>query len=353
MSLLTVAVVISLILIMIFTFTNGMHDVSNIIATMISSGAMSPRKALTIASIFEFLGPLLGGSMVAATMASLFSLENIYETLGKNHAIFIVNAGVIGAITWNMITWYFGLPSSSTHALFGGLVGATVLATRDFENVSWGFHNFNLLHPKGFAGIAAALIISPVMGFMMGWILTRLVRFFLKWASPGINEILKKSQVVTASALAFGHSTNAVQKSLGLMAIVLVSGGIFQDFRVPLWVKLLGAAAISAGALSGGWRIMKTVGRGIFRLKPEHGFDTQAASASIILFHSLIGGPVSTTHVVSSTIMGVGSATRKRAVRWEKVKGITLAWFLTLPASMLLGGFFYLIISPVADMISR
>ncbi len=351
MTLLTIVVILTLLIILVFSYTNGFHDISNIIATMIASGAMSARQALLMASVFEFVGPLVVGTMVANTIGSLINVEVITSEYGSQHVIIIVAAGIVAAIGWNLVTWYLGLPSSSSHALFGGLVGATLLATRQVAAIHWGFRGFNLQYLQGFAGIAAALFFSPLLGFALGFLLMHLTRFFLKWATPRANVKLKHAQWLTACALAFSHGSNDAPKAMGVMTLVLVAGGFLPEFQVPLWVKITCAGAVALGAMSGGWRIIKTVGRGIFHLRLEHSFNTQIASAMIILGNSFVGGPVSTTHVVSSTVMGVGTAVRKKAVRWKKVSSIVLAWVVTLPVTAILGGIFYLLFMPLAGKI--
>ncbi|MCX7000993.1 MAG: inorganic phosphate transporter [Candidatus Sumerlaeota bacterium] len=352
MTLATLIVFFTLLCIVIFAFTNGLHDVSNIIATMISSGAMTPKRAIIIAGFFEFLGPMLGGTMVAGAVMSMLNVQVIFAYSSRGNVILIIAASVLAAISWNLVTWYLGLPSSSSHALFGGIIGGALTATQQTNSIQWGFSDFNIMHVHGFAGVAAALFLSPFAGFIMGYLITLVVHFFLRGATPSANRFLKRAQVVTSSALAFSHGSNDVQKSMGLMVLTLMAAGFQQDYHVPYIVKLICALFIMLGALMGGWRIMKTVGRGIFRLRTEHSFDTQMASTLIILGNSLVGGPVSTTHIVSTTVMGVGTAVRMKAVRWAKVREIIVAWLITLPASFILGGIFYLILSPLGSRIN-
>lgn len=348
MTLSLVIIIITFLAILIFAFTNGMHDVSNVIATMISSGALDSRRALLLAALFEFIGPLLGGTMVAGAVVSIVKTDMIIAEFGSGRMVIIALAAVLAAISWNLITWYFGLPSSSSHALIGGLVGSALAATRKMNFISWGLGGGSAFHLKGFSGVMAAMVLSPILGFILGYITTIIVHFILRGATPRANQFLKKAQIFSSSALAFSHGSNDVQKSMGLMALVLLAIKPESSLQIPLYVKFVCAAAIMLGALSGGWRIMKTVGRGIFRLKVEHGFDTQLASTIIILGNSLVGGPVSTTHIVSTTVMGVGTAVRSKAVRWNKVGDIAIAWITTLPATLLLGALTYLILSPIA-----
>jgi PiT family inorganic phosphate transporter len=251
-------------------------------------------------------------------------------------------AAVIAAILWNLLTWFFGLPSSSSHAIIGGLVGASLMATQSLASVNWGVHGFSLLHPAGVLGVALVLLISPIQGFIAGLLFQRLVARSLRRARPSANVVLKRLQWVTAAALAFSHGTNDAQKTMGIITLLLVSGGWLSSFEIPFWVKLSAALMLAAGALSGGWRIMRTIGRGIFRVRPIHGFSSQAASAAIILGNALAGGPVSTTHVVSSTVMGVGTEAKAKAVRWSKVREILMTWLITIPGSMFLAAVIWL-----------
>lgn len=340
-------------LVLVFAYFNGLHDIPNIIATMIASGAMKTRQALILALIWEVLGPLIGGTMVARAVLSLVRFDEIQSAIGSRALLLVVGSGVLSAIIWNLATWRWGIPSSSSHALCGGLLGAALVCARRFSVIQWGFAGFDLFSLRGFAGIAAALLISPFLGFIAGFLVCKVMRFILLWATPKANEKLKKAQWITSSGLAFAHGTNAAQKSMGLLALVLVAGGAVPDFKIGFGIKIVCGLAVSLGALSGGWRIMKTVGEGIFRLRPEHGLDTQVASSLIIMGNSFIGGPVSSTHVVSSTIMGVGTAVRKKAVRWRKVAEIVLAWFITLPITMILGGALYMIFWFFLDILRK
>ena len=351
MSLTLIIIIITFLAILLCAFTNGIHNISNVIVTMVSSGALDFRKALLLVAFFEFVGPLLGGTMVAGAVMSIIKTERIIAEFGSGQIVVIVLASVLAAISWNLITWHFALPSSSSHALIGGLVGSALAATRQLGFIAWGMGGGNVFHLKGFSGVMAAMILSPILGFIAGFTTTIFVRFLLRGGTPRTNHFLKRAQIFSSSALAFSHGSNDVQKSMGLMALVLLSISPETNLHIPFYVKFVCAAAIMLGALTGGRRIMKTVGRGIFRLKIEHGFNAQLASTIIILGNSLVGGPVSTIHVMSTTVMGVGTAVRSKAVRWNKVGEIALAWITTLPATFLLGALIYFIISPLAKYI--
>lgn len=333
--------VIVFLLILVFAFFNGLHDIPNIIAAMIASGSMKAKQAVILALIWEIIAPLAGGSMVAKAIVSLVRFDEMQSIVGKESILLVLGSAVSAAIIWNFITWRWGIPSSSSHALCGGLLGASLVCVRRLSIIRWGIAGFNPFALKGFAGVAAALFISPFLGFIAGFVVCKFMRFLLLRATPKANEKLKKAQWITASGLAFAHGTNAAQKFMGLSALVLVTGGAISDFRIGFGIKFACGLALCMGAFSGGWRIIKTVGTGIFRLRPEHGFDSQLASSLIICGNSFIGGPVSSTHVVSSTIMGVGTAVRQKAVRWKKVFEIILAWFITLPMTFILGGLLY------------
>ncbi len=320
-------------LLVVFDFTNGFHDTANMVAAVVATQAMTPTQAIILVSGFTFLGPLLGGTAVADTLGQFITLDDYAPAAG----VAIVLSGTLGAIAWNLVTWWRGLPSSSSHALVGGLVGA-VLVSAGADHVTWGWE---LLWQQGqWSGvtmIVAALLISPLAGLLIGYLLYRLLRLLLRRATPRVNRPLRRLQWLGAAWLAFSHGTNDAQKSMGIITMVLLLGGALPRFEVPLWVILLCAAAITLGTASGGWRIVRTVGFGIYRLRPLHGFTSQLTSAAVISGAAALGGPVSTTHVVSSAIMGIGAAERPKGVRWGKAGEILFTWLVTLPGTGLLG----------------
>ena len=321
---LTLAVV-AVIIVLIFDYTNGFHDASNIIATVIASRAMTPVQAVIIVAVFEFLGPMLGGTAVANTIGKFVQIGDL-EALPS---IAILLCGIFGAIFWNLATWWFGIPSSSSHALVGGLAGA-VIVSAGADHVVWGFQELGQGHVTK---VLLALIISPIIGFWAGFIIHRLMSFFLRAAKPVVNTYLRQVQFVTSAGLAFSHGANDAQKSMGIITLVLLLGGFIPEFKVPFWVVLSCATAITLGIMSGGWRIVRTVGFGIYKVRPLHAFDAQLTSASVIFGASMIGAPVSTTHVVSSSIMGIGASERPKAVRWAKAKEIVSTWIITIPGA--------------------
>ena len=309
-----------------FDFINGFHDSSNVVATMISSRAMSARNALALSAVAHFCGPFLFGVAVATTIG--------HEVVDpKAISVVVIFAALFAAIIWNLVTWYFGIPSSSSHALVGGLVGAV--------SVDFGFA---MIQMRGLLKVTIALFMSPILGFVVGHLLMRLVLFLARGASPRINWLFKRSQIITSLALALSHGTNDAQKTMGIIAMALVTLGYLPEFSVPWWVIALSAGAISLGTALGGWRIMRTLGTKFYKIRPVHGFTAQIASACIILGSAFLGGPVSTTQVVSSAILGVGSAKRVSRVRWNVAGNIVATWVLTIPASALLAALFHWLI---------
>jgi PiT family inorganic phosphate transporter len=324
-------VILTIAAVLAFDFTNGFHDASNMLATLVASRAMTPAQAALLVACFTLLGPILGGTAVANTLGGLVTIDMLPAT----DALTMVLCAVGGAIGWNLLTWRLGIPSSSSHALVGGLAGV-VMAGPGSEHMVWGFAELSQGRLTGVAKVLAALLVSPMVGFAAGFLLHRLMNFLLRAARPTVNRHLRHGQWFTAAALAFSHGANDAQKGMGIITLVLVLGGQLPQFQVPLWVMLLSAIVITAGTLLGGWRIVRTLGFGIYKLRPLHGLDAQLASASVIMGASLAGGPVSTTHVVTTAIMGIGASERPRAVRWSIAGEIALTWLLTLPGSALL-----------------
>lgn len=316
-------VIIVIILSLIFDFLNGVHDSSNIVATMISSRAFSPRVALGVTAIANFLGPFIFGVAVAETIGhEIVSAESISTE--------VLIAALFSAIVWNILTWILGIPSSSSHALIGGFIGAVVMGA-----------GWKAVQLEGLEKILIALFASPVIGFVFGFLILRLT-MLLSWnATPKVNTLFKRSQLITALALALSHGTNDAQKTMGIITLALVTGGYLTEFAVPSWVILICAGMIGLGTAIGGWKLIKTLGGKFYRIRPVDGFASQLAGAIVILGASLVGGPVSTTQVVSSSIMGVGAAERPNKVRWGVTKDIVLAWFITIPATALVGAGMY------------
>ncbi|HSQ18405.1 MAG TPA: inorganic phosphate transporter [Anaerolineales bacterium] len=312
---------------LIFDFLNGVHDSSNVVATMISSRAIPPKAALAMTALANFVGPFIFGVAVANTIGHEIVAAESINTL-------VLLAALASAILWNLLTWYLGFPSSSSHALIGGFIGSVVMAA-----------GWQAIQLGGLEKILIALFASPLVGYLIGYLLLKLI-VLLSWnATPRINLLFKRAQVLTALALALSHGTNDAQKTMGIITLALVTGGLLTEFAVPVWVIILCAGMIAAGTALGGWKLIRTLGGKFYKIRPLDGFTSQLASAAVILGASLVGGPVSTTQVVSSAIMGVGAAERVNKVRWGVAKDIAMAWLLTIPATALVGAGAYWLIT--------
>ena len=314
---------------LLFDFLNGFHDSANTVATMISSRAMAPRSALALNAAANFTGPFLFGVAVATTIGHEVVAEEAV-TLST------VLAALVGAIVWNVLTWLLGIPSSSSHALVGGLIGSAAVRS-----------GFEAILLPGLTKIVLTLFISPIVGLLSGYLLLKITLFLARGASPRINVFFKRAQMVTATALALSHGANDAQKTMGIITMGLLAKGALPTFHVPMWVIAVCAGAMALGTALGGWRIIHTLGGKFYKIRPIHSFTSQIASAGVILGAALIGGPVSTTHVVSTTILGAGSAERLSKVRWGLVGQIVMAWLLTIPASGLLAVVSYLAIERI------
>jgi PiT family inorganic phosphate transporter len=301
-----------------FDYINGFHDTANAIATSVSTRALRPSHAILLSATANFVGALTG-TAVAKTIAS-----GIATTPAGDDGQIVVAAALVGAITWNLITWRLGIPSSSSHALIGGLIGAAIAAA--------GVQSLN--GPGIYDKVIFPLFASPILGVLIGFSLMLVLLNVFRRAHPKrINDRFRRLQLVSAAYMAFSHGSNDAQKTMGIITLALVTGGIIPDPTVPLWVILVAASAISLGTAAGGWRIIKTMGQRVVKLDPVHGFAAETTAATIIFGASHFGMPVSTTHVISSAIIGVGSSDRLSAVRWGVAGNILVAWVLTLPAS--------------------
>lgn len=322
MSALTLLIIL-IVLALVFDFLNGFHDSANIVATMISSRAMTARAALTLVAIAEFAGPFILGVAVAKTVGTEVASPQAIT-------IAVVMAALLSASLWNLVTWYLGIPSSSSHALVGGILGAVAFGT-----------GWEAIHMAGVWKIVLALFISPIIGFVAGLLLMFLILFLAQGATPKANIFFKQAQIPTAIGLALSHGGNDAQKTMGIITLGLLVLGFQQDFVVPWWVILLSATAIATGTATGGWRIIHTLGGKFYRIRPIHSFTSQLTSGLVVLGASLLGGPVSTTQVVSSAILGVGAAQRRSQVRWGVMTDILVAWLLTIPTAALMAALLY------------
>lgn len=316
-----------------FDYSNGFHDAANVVATIIATGAMRPAPALGLAAVCHFIGPFLFGTAVAETIGKNIVDISTFDTALMELSTSLLVAALVGAIAWNLITWFWGFPSSSSHALVGGMVGAVLVAYGP-DKILW----------KGLLYVIGVLIFSPILGLVFGNLFFKTTLYFSRNATPKIKYFFNRMQVPSSIALSLSHGANDAQKSMGLITMSLVILGLSPTFHIPFWVIASCAGAIALGTASGGWRIIKTLGSGIYRLRSVHAFCAQTSSATVILAAAFMGGPVSTTHVVSSSIMGVGAGQRVSAVRWGVAKSIVIAWFVTIPASAAMAGLSFFLI---------
>jgi PiT family inorganic phosphate transporter len=310
-----------------FDFLNGFHDSSNVVATAIASRAIPPRSALALSALSNFAGPFLFGVAVATTIGHGVIAEEAVT-------VPVAMAALFSAIIWNLVTWWLGLPSSSSHALIGGFMGAAIAG-----------YGISVIIPEGLIKIITGLFISPILGFTLGVLVMRSVLFVGRSMTPRANVFFLRSQWVTSTALGLSHGTNDAQKTMGILSMGLVAFGVLDTFTIPTWVIFASASAMALGTALGGWRLIRTVGAGFFRVRATHAFSSQFASAGVILGAALWGAPVSTTQVISSSIVGSGSAERINKVRWGVAGQIVTAWILTIPTTVLLGAFIFWLLS--------
>lgn len=314
---------------LLFDYINGFHDTANAIATCVSTRALSVKGAIIMAAGLNFAGAMISTKVASTIGKGIVDKDNVTQM--------VVLAGVIGAIIWDLITWYYGLPSSSSHAIIGGIMGA-VFAHAGLGALKWG----------GLQKIILGLIISPILGTIIGFIFMLILYRVFRNSSPGpLNKNFRRLQVLSAAFMAFSHGTADAQKSMGVITMALVSYGFLKTFAVPWEVMVACATAMALGTAAGGWRIIKTVGRDFVKLQPVHGFCVETASAGVILGASAMGVPTSTTHVITSTILGVGLSKRLNAVNWMVAQRILVAWILTIPASALVAYLSYQVLNPL------
>jgi PiT family inorganic phosphate transporter len=330
---------VAIALALAFTFTNGFHDAANAIATLVATRAASPLAAVLLAAVFNMLGPILVGAAVANTIARIVDVP-------ESEVIPVVASGLIGAVVWNVLTWWRGLPSSSSHALVGGLVGAALVES-GLDGINWG--GLDGWHPVGVLGTLIALAVSPLLGVVAGFAVIRLLRFALSRATRRVSPLLRAGQWGMASWLAFSHGANDAQKTVGVIAALLLAAGEITSLSAPIWVPVSAAAALTLGTALGGWRIVKTIGRRIYDVRPVDSFASQTSSAGVILGASFLGAPVSTTHVVASSVVGIGGGRRRwRHVHWQIVREMGLAWLTTIPAAGAIGAISFVLWRAVA-----
>ena len=319
-----------LFLAVIFDYINGFHDTANAIATSVSTRALKPEWAIAMSAVANFVGALTGTAVAKTIGAGLIAPQA--------EGGLVVAAALIGAIAWNLFTWRFGIPSSSSHALIGGLLGASAAG---IGVSAW-------IIPGILGKVIFPLVTSPLVGFGIGFAFMVVIFNVFRRAHPKtMNDRFRRLQVLSAAYMAFSHGSNDAQKTMGVMTLALVSAGVLTEFKVPLWVIVLAASAMSLGTAAGGWRIIRTMGTKVVKLDPVHGFAAETTAATIIFGASTLGMPVSTTHVISSAILGVGSSDRFRAVHWGVARRIGIAWVLTLPASGSVAALAYLLLRPI------
>jgi Phosphate/sulphate permeases len=320
-------VVTVVVLALLFDCINGCHDAANAIATSVTTRAISPQKAILMAASLNFLGALVSTGVAKTVGGDLIRADMINQV--------VIIAALVSAISWNMLTWKFGIPSSSSHTLFGGLIGAAFM-----------HQGIEALVFSGIAKIVASLVLSPLIALFGGTLVMIILLWLFRAMSPSfLNEKFKKAQIVSAAMMSFSHGANDAQKAMGIMTLALLSGGLIPDMEVPLWVKISAATAMGLGTAMGGWRIIRTMGGKIFKLEPISGFAADLNSSLVIFGATLLHMPVSTTHVVSGSIMGVGVAKRVKAVRWSTAQQMLMAWVLTMPISAIVGAVCYQIIT--------
>ena len=312
-----------------FNYTNGFHDAANAIATAVSTRALTPRVALILAAVANLAGALVSTEVAKTVGKGILDASELESTSG----MVVVFAALIGAITWNLVTWYFGLPSSSSHALIGGLVGAGLAAG---DTVNW--HGI-------YEKVVIPMIFSPIIGFVLAAILMSVILWVVRHRAPRkVNREFRFAQIFSSGAMAYGHGLQDAQKTMGIIALALVvSGHLGPDEDIPLWVIVSAASAISLGTMSGGMRIMRTLGRRVIKMDPAAGFAAQTVASGVLFGTAHFGLPVSTTHVITSSVMGVGATRRLSAVRWGVAGNIAFAWVLTIPAAAIMSGVFYMI----------
>jgi inorganic phosphate transporter, PiT family len=324
-------VVVVIVFALGFDYTNGFHDAANAIATSVSTRALTPRAALAMAATFNLLGALLG-TEVAKTIGS--GIIDLSTGVDPNQGLVMVLSAVIGAITWNLLTWWKGLPSSSSHALIGALTGVGIVAG---VTVHW-----SVILDK----VVIPMVVSPLVGFTLAFLgMTAVLWLFAKSNPHKVTRRFRFAQILSAAGMALGHGLQDAQKTMGVIVLALVAGGFQEGTDIPLWVKIAAASAISLGTYSGGWRIMRTLGRRVIELDPARGFVAETVAASV-LFATALGfhAPISTTQTITSSIMGVGATKRLSAVRWGVAGDIATAWLLTIPASALVAGVVFVVL---------
>jgi inorganic phosphate transporter, PiT family len=331
----TLILVIAIVIVaLLFDYINGFHDAANSIATIVATRVLTPGQAVAWAAFFNFIAAFSFGTQVAKTVVKGVNLDVI--------STWVILAGLLGAIAWDLITWWFGLPTSSSHALLGGYAGAGMAKVALERGIS---HSFDALNPDSWMGTLAFIVLAPLLGLILAYIMMTAIYWLFRSSSPKkMDSWFRRLQLVSAAIFSYAHGTNDAQKTMGIITGVLFAGGYLTALAVPIWVIFAAHTAIALGTLSGGWRIVHTMGSRLTKLKPRGGFAAESAAAVSILFSSELGMPVSTTHVIAGAIAGVGSIQRAKAVRWGLASTIVWAWVLTIPSAALIGALSLLVL---------
>lgn len=331
MDLTTLVFIIIIVLAVIFEYINGFHDSANAVATVVSTKALTPRRAIIYAACLNLVGALTGTHVAKTIGGGIVDTGSVTQT--------VIACALFGAIVWNLLTWYFGIPSSSSHALIGGLMGAAMAHS-----------SYKIVKITGLVEkVIIPMVTSPMLGIAVGFsVMLMFLWIFLKANPELVNRYFKKLQLISSGFLALSHGSNDAQKTMGVITLLLLSRGYIDKLEVPLWVIILCALTMAFGTAAGGWKIIRTMGSKIIKVKPINGFAAEVSSASIILTASHFGIPVSTTHIISTSIMGVGSTIRASAVRWGIVGNIVTAWVVTIPACMFIAALSYYAVSRIA-----
>ena len=317
-------IIVIIAIALIFDFTNGMHDAANSVATIVSTRVLSPKQAVVWAAFFNFAAFFIFGTTVAKTIGNgMIKIDTVTPT--------VICAALLGAISWNLITWYLGLPSSSSHALIGGYAGAAIAHA-----------GFGVIITKGWYETLIFIVLAPAIGLVLGYFLKVATSWTIrKQSMASVNKWSRVLQLFSAAAYSLAHGSNDAQKTMGIITSLLFAGGVISVFKIPLWVVLIAYSSIALGTISGGWRIIKTMGQKITKLTPIDGFCAETAAASSIFLSTYLGVPVSTTHVITGAISGVGSANRFSAVRWSVTLNIVVAWVLTIPSAAIIAALIF------------
>ncbi len=324
--------VVVIILVVAFDFTNGFHDASDMIATAIASRAMTPGMAILIVTIFTFIAPFSIGLAVADTVGNFVDVSSVSPIVGET----LIIAALLAAITYNLITWLFGYPSSSSNSLAGGLIGAGLCAVGE-SNIHWGWYALQHGELTGLMKVLAGLFLAPFLGFLIGFLVMKLFLFIFRRFNTRINRFFVFSQYLSVAWLGFSHGANDAQKGMAIIGMVLLANGVSTTFSIPDWVIVLCASSITLGTLFGGWRIIKTLGYGLFRVKIIHSVSNQLSAALVNSIATGLGAPTSTSQVVTASLIGCGATEKPQHIRWSTVSGIVSGWYLNIPVSILLG----------------